>query len=50
MGKRDRLVFRDTIRSLLCQPADFEEMLDRTELRVVSQDRGIELLGGGNAE
>ncbi len=25
-------------------------MLDRAELRVVGQDRGIELLGGGNAE
>ena len=25
-------------------------MLDRTELGVVGQDRGIELLGGGNAE
>ena len=45
-GKRGRLVFRDTIRSLLCQPADFEKMLDRAELGVVGQNSGVKPAGG----
>jgi hypothetical protein len=40
------LGFRDTIRTLLREPAHFEEMLDRAELRVVGQDRGVKPAGG----
>ena len=49
IGREGAVDFSRRLR-LLCEPADFEEMLDRAEFGVVGQDRGVKLLGGGNAE